>query len=141
MKLLLVDTTITKELGSCTKSRINLHEVGNSYDYFAIKIWGSVCDNIVEHLLMEISHSTKFLLQHGAVIKVTLLSTNYRKSCLLQEGVGNALSSFSSLPATLSLKNSKIYQCFVWWIRWLWSTGFISSPYDWDSQTFTKKNI
>ena len=62
------------------------HEVGNSYDYFAIKICESVCDKIVEHLLMEISHPTKFLMQHGAVIRATLLSTNYRKSRLVQGG-------------------------------------------------------
>ena len=66
-----------------------LHEVDNDnpYDYFAIKTCKSARGKIVSHLPMDISRPTKFLLQRGAVIKVTLSSTNYRKSSLVQGGL------------------------------------------------------
>ena len=62
------------------------HEKNNHFDLFAIKL----CDiqgNIAEHLPMEISCITKFLLDLGAGIEATLRSTHYRQSPLVQGGL------------------------------------------------------
>ena len=110
-----------------------------------MKTCESVSNKIVGHLPTKISHPTKFLLQFGAVIKATLPSTNYRNSPLLQGGLQISCQGSVSMPATLKKANywkvQRYGQCFVRWTRWLCSTGLISSPYDWDSKTFTKKNL
>ena len=54
-----------------------LHELGNAYDVFAIKcIKGNM---IVGHLPKEISISTKYLLDRGAILTATIMSEHYRK--------------------------------------------------------------
>jgi len=62
------------------------HEKENAFDYFAIK----TCQKdgtIVGHLPMEISRSTKFILDRGARITATLTSTSYYASPLTQGGL------------------------------------------------------
>ena len=59
---------------------------------------------------MEFSRPTKFLLQCGAVIKVTLSSANYRKSSLVQDGVEITFRVSVLLLATL--KNKQIIEKF-----------------------------
>jgi len=63
------------------------HEEGNSYDFFAIKICLKNTGITVGHLPMEISRSTKFLLDKGAAIYIELASTNYCVSPLVQGGL------------------------------------------------------
>ena len=64
------------------------HEVDNPCDYFPIKTYtrGSASRTVV-HLPMKISRPTKYILQRGALIVATLLSTNYRRSTLVQGGL------------------------------------------------------
>ena len=61
------------------------HEENNPFDMFAIK----VCEGtkIVGHLPMEISRASKFLMDRGAKFMVELVSTNYRRSPLVQGGL------------------------------------------------------
>ena len=59
---------------------------------------------------MDISRPTKFLLQRGAVIKVTLSSTNYRKSSLVQGGLEILCRVSVSMPAML--RNRQIIEKF-----------------------------
>ena len=62
-----------------------LHELGNVYDTFAIE---SVKRNmIVGHLSREISRSTTYLLDRGAIVTATITSEHYRKSPLFQSGL------------------------------------------------------
>ena len=85
-------------------------ELDNPYDYFAIKTCESASGKIVRYLPMEISRPTKFLLQRRAVIKVTLSSTNYRKSPLVQGGLEIPCRVSVSMPAML--KNRQIIEKF-----------------------------
>ena len=67
------------------------HEVDdNMYDLFAIKTCikdESGKEQIVGHLPLELSRVTKYLLDRGAVVTVTLSSTHYRRSVLVQGGL------------------------------------------------------
>ena len=63
------------------------HEEDNPYDYFAIKTCQRPTGKIVGHLPIEISRSTKFLLDRGARITATLSSTSYYRSPLVQGGL------------------------------------------------------
>ena len=86
------------------------HEVGNPYDFFAIKTCESGSGRTVGHLPMEISRPIKFLLQRGAVIKSTLSSTSYRRSPLVQGGLEIPCQVSISMPATC--KNNQIIEKF-----------------------------
>ena len=61
-------------------------EHGNPFDRFAIKTVTSD-GRIVGHLPTEISSITKFLLDRGAVMDLSLTSTHYRRSPLVQGGL------------------------------------------------------
>ena len=65
------------------------HESENYYDLFAIKTWwdAEFYPQKVNHLPLEISEFTKFLLDRGATITVTLSSAHYRRSPLVQGGL------------------------------------------------------
>ena len=65
------------------------HESENDYDLFAIKTCRDVefYPQIVGHLPLEISWFTKFVLDCGATIAVTLSSTHYQRSPLVQGGL------------------------------------------------------
>ena len=72
-------TIIIEDIGNwnLTKRCICLMKKNNHFDSFAIKM----CEtrgNIVGHLPVEISSITKFLLDCGARIEVTLRLTQYR---------------------------------------------------------------
>ena len=62
------------------------HEEGNTFDRFAIKVCEKDKNEVVGHLLMEISRATKFLLDRGANLSEKLTSTHYRRSPLVQGG-------------------------------------------------------
>ena len=85
-----------------TKSEklICFREDENPFDRFAIK---TVTDNgnIVGHLPREISRITKFLLDRGAVVQLTLTSTHYRRSQLVQGGLEIASEVVARMPATI----------------------------------------
>lgn len=63
-------------------------------------------DQIVGHLLREISRILKFLLDGGAKISFTLTFTNYRRSPLVQSGLEIPCKITVKFPATI--KNHKI---------------------------------
>ena len=56
-----------------------LHEVGNTFDVFVIKVCGKEKKEIMDHLPMEISRVTKFLLDRRANVTAKLTSTNYSR--------------------------------------------------------------
>jgi hypothetical protein len=61
-------------------------EQGNQYDRFAIKCTDT--DNrVIDHLPMEISRITKFLIARGAVVQATVTNMRYRASPLVQGGL------------------------------------------------------
>ena len=60
-----------------------LHEEGNTFDRFAVKVFEKDKNDIVGHLPMEISQVTKFLLDRGANVSAKLTSTHYRRSPLV----------------------------------------------------------
>ena len=68
-----------------------LHEPDNIYDMFAIKTCRNDCNGkrgrIVGHLPIEVSRLTTFLLDRGAAVSATLISTRYRSSPLVQGGL------------------------------------------------------
>ena len=71
----------------CNRLLYCSHEVGNHFDPFAIK----VCKDdgeIVGDLPMEISRSTTFLIDRGFTATISLSSTHYRRSPLVQGGLG-----------------------------------------------------
>ena len=65
------------------------HESDSDYDLFAIKTCrdAEFHQQIVSHLPLEISYFTKFLLDCGATVTATLITTHYRSSTLLQGGL------------------------------------------------------
>ena len=64
-----------------------VHEKGNPFDYFAIKVMDQDTGATVGHLPMENSRATKFLLDRGARVVSILTSTNYCVSPLVQGGL------------------------------------------------------
>ena len=79
---------------SRNQKRKCFHEENNLFDMFAIR----VCDDvkIVGHLQMKIPRPTKCLLDSGAVFTVELISTNYRRSPLIQGSL--------EIPAKVTVK-------------------------------------
>ena len=63
------------------------HKEENTFDRFAIKVCEKNKNEIVDHLPMEISRVTKFLLDRGANVSAKLTSTHYRRSPLVQGGI------------------------------------------------------
>ena len=63
------------------------YEEGNAFDRFAIRVCKKDKNEIVGHLLMEISRVTKFLLDRGANVFAKLTSTHYGRSPLVQGGI------------------------------------------------------
>lgn len=89
---LFVDSIISEKNWSPEKEeKVNcLHEENNAFDYFSIK----TCQEdgtIVGHLPRGLSRTLKFILDRGARILAALTSTHYRKSPLVQGGIGNSL--------------------------------------------------
>ena len=68
-----------------------LREPDNIYDMFTIKTCQKYSNGergrIVGHLPIEVSRLTKFLLDRGAAVSATLISTRYRSSPLVQGGL------------------------------------------------------
>ena len=64
-----------------------VHEKDNPFDFFVIKVMDQNSGATVEHLPMENSRATKFLLDRGARVIATLTPTNYCVSPLVQCGL------------------------------------------------------
>ena len=77
------------------------HEEGNTFDRFAIKVCEKDKNEIVGHLLMEISRVTKFLLDRGANVFAKLTSTHYGRSPLVQGGIEIPCVVTVSMPGTV----------------------------------------
>ena len=77
------------------------HEEGNTFDRFAIKVCKKDKNEIVGHLLMEVSWVTKFLLDRGANVSAKLMSTHYGRSPLVQGGIEIPCVVTVSMPGTV----------------------------------------
>ena len=77
------------------------HEEGNIFDRFAIKVCEKDKNEIVGHPPMKISRVTKFLLDRGANVSGKLTSTHYRRSPLVQGGIGISCVVTVSMPGTV----------------------------------------
>ena len=78
-----------------------VHEKGNTFDRFAIKVCEKDKNEIVGHLPMEISRVTKFLLDRGANVFAKLTSTHYGRSPLVQGGIEIPCVVTVSMPGTV----------------------------------------
>ena len=79
----------------------SLHEEGNTFDRFAVKVFEKDKNDIVGHLPMEISQVTKFLLDRGANVSAKLTSTHYRRSPLVQGSIEIPCVVTVSMPGTV----------------------------------------
>ena len=77
------------------------YEEGNTFDRFSIKVFEKDNNEIVGHLLIEISRVTKFLLDRGANVSTKLTSTQYRRSPLVQGGIETPCVVTVSMPGTV----------------------------------------
>ena len=86
-----------------------LHEPDNIYDMFAIK----TCQNdsngergrIVGHLPIKVSRLPKFLLDRGAAVSATLISTRYRSSLVVEARMIGTRTNKTILSKYLELVN------------------------------------
>ena len=76
------------------------YEPDNPFDEFAIKVCEEGHEVPVGHLPREISRVTKFFIDRGANITVTLTSDHYRRSPLVQGGIEIACKVTASIPGT-----------------------------------------
>ena len=76
------------------------YEEDNPFDPFAIKVYEVGKSDVVGHLSREISRATKFFLDRGGKVTVTLTSEHYRRSPLVQGGMEIACLMRSSVPGT-----------------------------------------
>ena len=76
------------------------HERNNAFDVFAMKT-EFANGSTVGHLPRDISRITKFMFDRGAKITAILSSTNYRRSPLVQGGLGIACEITVKMPATI----------------------------------------
>ena len=63
------------------------YEEDNPFDPFAIKVCEVGKMDVVGHLPREISRATKFFMDLGGKVSVTLTSEHYRRSSLVQGGM------------------------------------------------------
>ena len=75
-------------------------EDGNPFDPFAIKVCEIGKTIAVGHLPREISRATKFFIDRGGHLSVTLTSEHYRRSPLVQGGMEIACKVTASIPGT-----------------------------------------
>ena len=68
------------ELLKCT------HEEDNPYDIFSMKVCKPDSDEIVGHLPMETSRTTKFIVDRGAKCTLKIRGMHYRRTLLVQGG-------------------------------------------------------
>ena len=77
------------------------HGEWNIFDRFAIKVCEKDKNEIVGHLLMEISGVAKFLVDRGANVSAKLTSVHYRRSPLVQGGIEIPCVVTVSMPGTV----------------------------------------
>ena len=88
------------------------HERNNPFDRFSIKAVQFALDKVVGHLPMEISRATKYLLERGAEVSVTITGTHYRRSPLVQGRLEIPCNLVASLPG-YSAKNHMLLQKYL----------------------------
>ena len=76
------------------------YEEDNPFDPFAIKVCEIGKNITVGHLPREISRATKFFIDRGAAITLTLTSEHYRRSPLVQGGMEIPCVVTASIPGT-----------------------------------------
>ena len=76
------------------------HQENNAFNVYAIEII-TESNQVVGHLPREISRITKFFLDRGVKISLTLTSTNYRRSHLVKGGLEIPCKVTVKLPATI----------------------------------------
>ena len=68
-----------------------IHERNNVYDHYAIaaqkRLPGRIGSSTIGHLPNEISRITRFIIHYGATVTVRVISTNHRRSPLVQGGL------------------------------------------------------
>ena len=90
------------------------HEINNPFDQFAIKICEVGNEIAVGHLPKEISRATKFFMDRGASLTVTLTSEHYRRSPLVQGGLEIPCKVAATIPGTcLNLLLMERYQQLI----------------------------
>ena len=86
----------------------------NPFDEFPIKVCEKEHEVPIGHLPREISQATKFFIDRGAIITVTLTSDHYRRSPLVQGGMEIACKVTASIPGTcINLLLVEIYKKLV----------------------------
>ena len=78
-----------------------IHDRGNPFGSFAIKACLNGNPKAVCHLSYDISRLTKFVLDRGAEVEVTLTSKHYRRSPLTQSGLEIPCMVKVAMPGTL----------------------------------------
>ena len=62
------------------------HEEDNLYDIFSMKVCKSGTDEIADHLAMQISRITKFIMAGGVSVTLEIIGKYHRRSHLVQGG-------------------------------------------------------
>ena len=89
-------------------------EEDNQFDSFAIKVCDIGKTAAVGHLPREISRATKFFIDRGGRLSVTLTSENYRRSPLVQGGMEIGCKVTASIPGTcINILILKKYQDII----------------------------
>ena len=63
------------------------HEENNLYDIFSMKVCKSGTDEIADHLAMQISRITKFIMAGGVSVTLEIIGKYHRRSHLVQGGL------------------------------------------------------
>ena len=87
-------------------------ERNNHFDHFLIKIVQFASDKVVGHLPMEISRATKYFLDGGSNISVTITGTHYCRLPLVQGGLESPCNLTASLPG-YSQRNHVLLQRYL----------------------------
>ena len=110
---LFVGTIITAGFGN-QNLRKSFFEEDNPFDPFAIKVCEIGKTASVGHLPREISRATKFFVDRGGRLSVTLTSEHYRRSPLVQGGMEIGCKVTASIPGTcINILILKKYQDII----------------------------
>ena len=89
-------------------------EEDNPFNLFAIKVCEIGKTTAVGHLPREISRATKFFIDQGGRLPVTLTSEHYRRSPLVQGGIEIGCTVTASIPGTcINILILKKYQDII----------------------------
>ena len=106
-------------MGTCGTGRLDCSfEPNNPFEQFAVKTVASN-GSTVGHLPKEIYLVTKFLMDRGAKVQAQLVTTNYRKSPLVQGGLEIACEVSVKMPPTV--KNHMLIDKYLELVETLYS--------------------